>query len=45
VVSVAMSLAGLELGSRLGERVEHGSELLGAGVLIAVGLAILTGVL
>jgi putative Mn2+ efflux pump MntP len=45
VVSVAMSLAGLELGNRLGTRVEHGAELLGAGVLVAVGLAILTGVL
>jgi manganese efflux pump family protein len=44
-VSVGMSLVGLELGSRLGERVEHGSELLSAGVLVAVGVAILTGVL
>ena len=40
VVSVALSLAGLELGSRLGERVEHGSELLAAAVLAGVGLAI-----
>jgi putative Mn2+ efflux pump MntP len=45
VVSVAMSLAGLELGSRLGGRVEHWSELLGAGVLSLVGLAIITRVL
>ncbi|MGZ4244811.1 MAG: manganese efflux pump MntP [Solirubrobacteraceae bacterium] len=45
VVSVAMSLLGLELGNRLGTRVEHGSELLAAGVLVGVGLAILTGVL
>ena len=44
VVSVAMSLAGLEVGSRMGEAVGHGSGLLGAGVLIAVGLAILTNV-
>ena len=45
VVSVAMSLAGLELGNVLGTRVEHRAALLGAGVLFAVGLAILTGVL
>jgi putative Mn2+ efflux pump MntP len=45
VVSVAMSLAGLELGSRLGLAVEHGAELLAGGVLAAVGVALLTGVL
>jgi manganese efflux pump family protein len=44
-ISVGMSLAGLELGRRLGERVEHLSELLGACVLVIVGVAILTGVL
>jgi putative Mn2+ efflux pump MntP len=45
VVSVALSLVGLELGSRLGGTVEHRSELLGAGVLIAVGAAILAHLL
>jgi manganese efflux pump family protein len=43
VVSVGLSLLGLELGARLGARVEHRSELLSGIVLIAVGLAILTG--
>jgi putative Mn2+ efflux pump MntP len=42
VVSVGLSLLGLELGSRLGADVGHRSGLLGAGVLIAVGAAILT---
>jgi putative Mn2+ efflux pump MntP len=41
VVSVGLSLVGLELGQRLGERVGRWSELLGAAVLIAVGAAIL----
>jgi putative Mn2+ efflux pump MntP len=45
VVSVGLSLLGLELGSRLGERVGHRSELLGAGVLIGVGVAILANLL
>jgi putative Mn2+ efflux pump MntP len=45
VVSVGMSLVGLELGARLGARVEHRSELLSGVVLIAVGLAILTNLL
>lgn len=45
VVSVGLSLLGLELGARLGARVEHRSELLSGIVLIAVGLAILTGLL
>jgi putative Mn2+ efflux pump MntP len=45
VVSVAMSLIGLELGSRLGERVEAWSEEIGGGVLIAVGVALGAGVL
>ncbi|MHB1836274.1 MAG: manganese efflux pump MntP [Solirubrobacteraceae bacterium] len=40
LVSVGLSLVGLELGSRLGERVERGSEFLAAGVLAGVGLAI-----
>ncbi|HEX3978466.1 MAG TPA: manganese efflux pump [Solirubrobacteraceae bacterium] len=42
VVSVGLSLLGLELGSRLGAGVGQRSELLGAGVLVAVGAAILT---
>jgi manganese efflux pump family protein len=45
VVSVGLSLLGLELGARLGERVEHRSELLSGIVLIAVGLAILVNLL
>ncbi len=44
-VSVAMSLAGLELGSRLGSRVEEWSEELGGGVLILVGIALGSGLL
>jgi putative Mn2+ efflux pump MntP len=42
-VSVAMSLVGLELGHRLGRRVEEWSEELGGGVLILVGIAIALG--
>lgn len=42
VVSVALSLVGLELGARLGERVERYGELIGGGVLVCVGVAILT---
>ena len=45
VVSVAMSLAGLELGHRLGRRVEEWSEEIGGVVLILVGIAIAIGVL
>ena len=45
VVSVAMSLAGLELGARVGKRVEHASDLLGGVILMAVGVAIALGVL
>jgi putative Mn2+ efflux pump MntP len=41
VVSVGLSLLGLELGQRLGRGVEQRSELLGAAVLVAVGAAIL----
>lgn len=44
-VSVAMSLVGLELGSRLGTRVEAWSEEIGGGVLIVVGIALVLGVL
>lgn len=45
VISVCLSLVGLELGSRLGARVEAWSEELGGAVLILVGLALAIGVL
>ena len=45
VISVAMSLLGLELGHRLGRRIEGWSEELGGAILILVGIAIATGVL
>lgn len=45
IVSVGLSLVGLELGARLGARIEHRSELLGGIVLIGVGLGMLTGLL
>ena len=45
VVSVGLSLLGLELGSRLGAQVSRHSELLGAGVLVVVGAAILAHVI
>jgi len=45
IVSVGLSLVGLELGARLGERVERRSELLSGILLIGVGLAILTNLL
>lgn len=45
VVSVGMSLVGLQLGSRMGASVEKWSEVLGAAVLIAVGVAITAGFL
>jgi putative Mn2+ efflux pump MntP len=35
-----MSLLGLELGSRLGQRIERWSEEIGGGVLILVGIAL-----
>lgn len=44
-VSVALSLAGLELGQHLGQRIERDSEILSAGILIAVGAAIAAGLL
>lgn len=44
-VSVAMSLVGLELGNRLGARVEAWSEEIGGGVLILVGIGLTLGVL
>ncbi len=44
-VSVAMSLAGLELGARIGLRAGQRGEFLGGLVLIGVGVAIGTGVI
>jgi putative Mn2+ efflux pump MntP len=44
-VSVTMSLAGLELGDRLGAKVGERGELIGGLVLIGVGIAIASGVL
>jgi putative Mn2+ efflux pump MntP len=45
VVSVAMSLVGLELGNRLGTHAGTWSEEIGGLVLIGVGIAIATGIL
>ncbi len=45
VVSILMSLLGLELGHRLGKRAEEWSEEIGGSVLILVGIAIAVGVL
>ncbi len=45
VISVALSLLGLELGNRLGTRIEAWSEEIGGAVLILVGLAIAAGIL
>jgi len=42
---VVLSLVGLELGNRLGERVEKWSEEIGGAVLIGVGVALAAGVL
>jgi putative Mn2+ efflux pump MntP len=44
-VSVAMSLAGLDLGARIGMRAGQRGQLLGGLVLIGVGVAIGTGVI
>ena len=44
-VSVAMSLLGLELGSRIGARAADRGELIGGVVLIAVGIALAAGVI
>lgn len=43
VVSIAMCVAGLELGQRLGSRVERFAAEIGAVVLVVVGLAVLLG--
>ena len=45
VVSVALSLLGLELGSRIGTRAGDRSELIGGIVLMGVGIAIAAGVI
>lgn len=45
VVSVAMSVAGLELGSRLGTKTGGRGELLGGLALVGVGIAVAAGVL
>ena len=45
VVSIAMSLAGLEFGARLGRWVGDSGELIGGVVLVGVGLAIGLGML
>ena len=45
VVSVTVSLVGLELGNRLGNKTGERGELIGGLVLIAVGMAIASGVL
>jgi manganese efflux pump family protein len=44
VVSVAMSLIGLELGNRVGARAGDRGELIGGLVLIGVGIAVASGV-
>ena len=44
-VSVSLSLAGLELGQRLGTKTGENGEILGGLVLIVVGIAIAAGVL
>ena len=45
VVSVAMSLAGLELGTRIGAAAGERSELVACALLIVVGAVIAAGVL
>jgi manganese efflux pump family protein len=45
VVSVGLSLVGLELGQRLGERIEEWAEELGGGVLVVLGVLLALGVL
>jgi putative Mn2+ efflux pump MntP len=44
-VSVILTLAGLELGDRLGTKTGERGELIGGLVLIAVGIAIASGIL
>jgi putative Mn2+ efflux pump MntP len=45
IISIAMSLIGLELGAKLGNWAGDGGELIGGVVLVGVGVAIGTGVL
>lgn len=45
IMSVAMSLLGLELGVRLGARFEKWAGEIGAGVLVVVGIVVACGVL
>jgi putative Mn2+ efflux pump MntP len=45
VVSVAMTLAGLQLGAKVGTAAGDRSELLASALLIGVGVAIAAGVL
>ena len=45
VVSVAMSLAGLELGARIGAAAGERSEVIACGLLVVVGAVIAAGVL
>jgi putative Mn2+ efflux pump MntP len=45
VVSVAMSLAGLELGARIGAAAGEHSEVIACGLLVVVGAVIAAGVL
>ena len=45
VVSVALSLLGLELGARIGAAIGRRGEILGAVVLIGVGIAVAAGLL
>jgi len=45
VVSVGLSLLGLELGSRLGSRVGEYSEMAGGAVLVLVGVALGVGLI
>jgi putative Mn2+ efflux pump MntP len=45
VVSVGLSLLGLEIGGRVGERLGESADLVGGAVLIAVGIAIAAGAL
>jgi putative Mn2+ efflux pump MntP len=45
MVSIGLSLVGLELGNRIGVRIGEYSELLGGGVLIGVGVLLGVGVI
>src|SRR5207237_10369826 len=45
VVSIALSLAGLEIGRRLGARVGESSEVVGGAVVVLVGILLAPGVL